>query len=240
MDTAPTIVKRPLYDMFNAVPRRYDLVNHVITLGLDTRWRLSAAKACLASSPRRALDLGCGTGDLAINIARLSTGQVEVSGLDYSAPMLRLAREKAGALSGSKPSFVRGDAASLPFPDGCFDCVGISFAFRNLTYRNPFAGRYLAEVVRVLADGGKFVIIETSQPRSGFIRALFHVYLRAYVKTMGALVSGNRGAYRYLAESAARFYDRGELKELLLRAGFSAVSFQPHLFGAVGVCAATK
>lgn len=232
---------RPLYDIFTEVPRRYDLVNHVITLGFDRRWRRQAARQCLDSSPGRVLDLCCGTGDLALNIARLAGNDPAVTGVDYSQPMLDIAAGKAKRLDGNrKISFVPGDAAALPFPDASFDCVGISFAFRNLTYKNPLAQSHLAEVLRVLADGGRYVIIETSQPESWLIRKLFHRYLRYFVFPAGHLLSGNRKAYRYLAESAARFYNPGEIKELLLAAGFRQVMYRPLLIGVVAIHVAVK
>ena len=236
-----TIRSRPLYDMFTAVPRRYDLINRIITWGLDKRWRRQAARECLISRPRKVLDLCCGTGDLAIELARLVVNHVELTGVDYSPPMLEIATKKAESLApGRKLSFVYGEAANLPFPDRYFDCVGISFAFRNLTYKNPLLQRHIAEVLRVLSAGGRFVIVETSQPRAKLIRKLFHLYLRWFVSRLGYLLSGNRGAYHYLAESAARFYTSEELKEILLTAGFSRVSFRPLLFGAIGIYVATK
>jgi len=227
--------------MFTAVPHRYDLVNHVITWGLDKRWRRKAARECLASQPGKVLDLCCGTGDLAINIAQLAENGVELTGVDYSQPMLAIAAKKAEISAGEgRISFTCGDAASLPFPDECFDCIGISFAFRNLTYKNPLVRRHIAEILRVLSAGGECVIVETSQPKMKLIRKLFHLYLRWFVFRVGSLVSGNRGAYYYLAESAARFYTSGELKEILVAAGFSQVSFRPLFFGVVGIYVAAK
>ncbi len=232
---------RPLHDMFTVIPPRYDLVNHVITWWMDKRWRRQAAMECLSSKPGKALDLCCGTGDLAMDLARLANDDVEVSGVDFSQPMLDIARQKAKAVAGGKKlSLVYGDVAHLPFPDGYFDCIGISFAFRNLTYKNPLARCYMAEVLRVLSDGSRFVIVESSQPRPKLIRKLFHLYLRWFVSRVGSLLSGNRGAYHYLAESAARFYTSEELKRILLAAGFRQVSFRPLFFGAVGIHVAVK
>jgi len=229
-----TIQARPLYDMFIAVPRRYDLVNHVITWGRDKHWRREAAKECVAAQARTVLDLCCGTGDLALNLAKLAKNNVEITGLDYSQPMLDIAAKKAKPLAG-KLSFVHGNADELPFPDGYFDCVGISFAFRNLTYKNPLAQRHIAEVLRVLRPGGRFIIVESSQPRAKLIRKLFHLYLRWFVFRMGSLLSGNKGAYHYLAESAALFYTATELKELLITAGFRQASFRPLFLGVVSI-----
>ncbi len=239
--TDNAIRSRPLYDMFTAVPPRYDLVNHMITWGLDKRWRWEAARECLASQPGKVLDLCCGTGDLAINLARLAEDNVELTGIDYSQPMLALATKKAELLARRrKISFTYGNAANLPFPDGYFDCIGISFAFRNLTYRNPLAQCHIAETLRLLSAGGRFVIVETSQPRAKLIRKLYHLYLRWFVSRLGCLLSGNRGAYRYLAESAARFYTSDDLKEMLLAAGFRQVSFRPLFLGAIGIHVAIK
>ncbi len=232
---------KPLHGMFTAVPRRYDLVNRVITLGLDKRWRSEAASVCLASQPKKVLDLCCGTGDLAIDIALMAKNGVELTAVDYSQPMLDIAEKKAELLSVEKRiSFIYGDAAALPFPDGYFDCIGISFAFRNLTYKNPLVHRHIAEIFRVLPTGGRFVIIETSQPGSKLIRKLFHLYLRWFVSRVGHVLSGNSGAYNYLAESAARYYTSEELEEILTTAGFSQISFHPLFFGVAGICVAVK
>lgn len=232
---------KPLHAMFTAVPPRYDLVNHIITWWMDKRWRRQAARECLSSKPARALDLCCGTGDLAMALARLADDSVEVSGVDFSQPMLDIAQQKAKAVAGGKKlSLVYGDVAHLPFPDGYFDSIGISFAFRNLTYKNPLTREYMVEVLRVLSDGGRFVIVESSQPKSRLVRKLFHLYLRWFVSWAGSRLSGNRGAYHYLAESAARFYDSEEVKKLLLAAGFCQVSFRPFFFGVVGIHVAVK
>jgi demethylmenaquinone methyltransferase/2-methoxy-6-polyprenyl-1,4-benzoquinol methylase len=239
--TDETTRDKPLYGMFTAVPYRYDLVNRIITWGLDKRWRRQAARECLASQPQKVLDLCCGTGDLAIELARLAENNVELTGIDYSQPMLEIAARKAISLApGTKLSFIHGEAANLPLPDGYFDCVGISFAFRNLTYKNPLLWRHIAEVLRVLSVGGRFVIVETSQPKSKLVRKLYHIYLRWVVSRLGYLVSGNRGAYYYLGESAARFYTSAELREILLTAGFRQVSFRPFFFGAISIHVAIK
>ncbi len=230
-----------LHDVFSAVPPHYDLINQLITWGLDKRWRQRVARECLASQPRRVLDLCCGTGDLAITLVRLADNNAEVAGVDYSQPMLEIAAQKTKRVGDrSKLSFVCGDIANIPFPDAYFDCIGISFAFRNLTYKNPLAGRYIAEVLRVLNTGGRFVIVETSQPKSRLIKKLYHLYLRYFVFRLGLLISGNREAYRYLAESAANYYAPEELKKLLMKTGFQQVSFRRLLLGTVSIHISVK
>ena len=234
---APT----PLHVMFTEVPPHYDLVNRIVTLGLDKRWRRLAALTCLAESPRFVLDLGCGTGDLTIKIARLAKKDIEITGLDFSTTMLVKARQKAvRAGVGEKVGFIHGEATRLPFADGYFDIVGISFAFRNLTYKNPLCLLHLTEVRRVLRTDGRYVIVESSQPESRLIRAFFHLYLRTFVKPVGMLLSGNRGAYRYLAESTARYYSPREVCDMLLASGFRDVTYHPLLFGAAGIHVAIK
>jgi demethylmenaquinone methyltransferase/2-methoxy-6-polyprenyl-1,4-benzoquinol methylase len=230
---------RPLYGMFTAVPPRYDLINSIVTLGMDKRWRRLAAQACLEERPHRVLDLCCGTGDLSITIARLAAENIEITGLDYSPPMLEKARQKA-QLAGVKVNFMEGDATRLPFPDDYFDSVGISFAFRNLTYKNPLGPPHLAEVFRVLKPGGRYVIVESSQPRNGVIRAFFRFYLRIYVAPVGQLLSGNQGAYRYLSDSVCHYYAPAEVKKMLLEAGFKDVRYRPLFFGAAGLHVALK
>lgn len=223
------------------MPPRYDLINRVITWGLDWWWRRKAVRECLNSHPGRVLDLGCGTADLAIQLARLAGDNVAVIGIDYSLPMLEIAKEKAKRLTeGERISFIYGDAAQLPFPHGYFDAVAISFAFRNLTYNNPLATCYLAEALRVLTPGGRFIIVESSQPKLKLIRRLFHWYLDYFVYPVGWLLSGHRGAYHYLAQSAAHFYAAEELREVLIRAGFREVAFRRLLFGVSAIHVAIK
>jgi demethylmenaquinone methyltransferase/2-methoxy-6-polyprenyl-1,4-benzoquinol methylase len=186
------------------------------------------------------LDLCCGTGDLAIDVARLAGDNLAVIGVDYSQPMLEIAARKAKYRDTMRISFVNGNAAHLSFPDGYFDCIGISFAFRNLTYNNPLTGKCLDEALRVLKTGGRFVIVETSQPESKLISKIYHLYLGWFVSRLGFILSGNKGAYSYLAESATRFYNSEEVRELLTSAGFRQVSFKPLFLGVAGIHIAIK
>jgi demethylmenaquinone methyltransferase/2-methoxy-6-polyprenyl-1,4-benzoquinol methylase len=232
--------QKPLYGMFTDIPPRYDLINRLITLGMDKGWRLKAAQACLALRPQKVLDLCCGTGDLAIDIAIMAGYPIEIKGLDYSQPMLDLAAKKTTLLKGKTISFIQGDAAKLPFKGYDFDCVGISFAFRNLTYNNILAKEHLSEIIRVLKRGGRCVIVESSQPEPAFILDCYHFYLHQYVYRVGAWLSNNKPAYRYLAESASHYYSPAELKALLLKSGFTEASYRPLFFGAAGIYVARK
>jgi demethylmenaquinone methyltransferase/2-methoxy-6-polyprenyl-1,4-benzoquinol methylase len=233
--------KKPLHEIFTTVPDRYDLINRIFTWGLDKRWRLKTARLCLITHPDTVLDLCCGTGDLAISLAQLAPSLTRVIGLDYSPPMLEKATLKASHVQQNSPlNFVHGDVGDLPFPDEYFDSIGISFAFRNLTYNNPNTTRYLSEIFRVLKNGGQFVIVESSQPPNKIIRKIDHLYLRTFVRWMGTFLSKNKPAYNYLTESARKFYTAEELSDLLAQAGFSAVTLKRLFFGATAIHIAIK
>lgn len=217
---------RPLYKIFTAVPPSYDLINRIFTLRLDERWRIQAARECLAGHPGKILDLCTGTGDLSIRLAKMSSGEQEVIGYDYSEPMLDLAKRKAIKKRQANISFLQGDAATMPFTDGYFDAIGIAFAFRNLTFKNHDSPKFLAEIHRVLKPGGKFVIVESSQPKWRWLRVLFRLYTRYFVYPVGSLVSGNKGAYKYLSYSVIHYYKPEEISRLLKDYGFSEVTFK--------------
>jgi len=239
--TNATTQSRFLHKIFSTVYQNYDLVNRIMTLGLDGRWRRRAARECLISRPRRVLDLACGTGDLAIELAQQAGDGSAVIGIDFSRTMLKMAVKKAKKVhNSSRLSFIYGNAANMPFTDSYFDSIGTSFSFRNLTYNNPLLGQYTAEVLRVLRADGRFVILETSQPGPSFMRKLYQIYMRYFVFWLGYLISGSREAYHYFAESVACYYPPEELKQVLLEAGFRQVSFRRLLFGVVSIHIATK
>lgn len=234
--TTPT-APRPLKRMFDVVPERYDLLNRLLTLRFDEAWRKAAAQQLLAGRPRRVLDLCCGTGDLVRQLARRAPADTQLSALDFSAGMLAIARRK---LQSYPVEFVEGDAAALPFADGQFGAVGTAFAFRNLTWKNPLKDAALAEVLRVLEPGGRFVIVETSQPRNRAWRWLFHTYLKRLAGPLGSAISGHPEAYRYLALSARNFFAADEVCAMLRDAGFAEVTATPLLGGIAALHVAIK
>ncbi|MFC2080780.1 ubiquinone/menaquinone biosynthesis methyltransferase [Bacteroidota bacterium] len=231
---------RPLERMFNEVPGRYDLLNRIITWGLDERWRKMAVKECLSGNPESMLDLCTGTGDLALRMARKSINGADIQALDYSNPMLEVAKRKASKKGLNNVKFIHGDAADMPFEEGSWDVIGIGFAFRNLSYKNPDRERFLAEIYRVLKMEGKFVIIESSQPSNKIVRSLFRLYLKIFVAGLGGTISGHKGAYRYLAASARNYYTPEEVRGMLLEAGFSKVDHRVLAGGIAGLTIAVK
>lgn len=231
---------RPLQKMFMEVPGRYDLLNRTLTWRFDEAWRREAVKEILSDHPQKILDLCTGTGDLLLRIADRSNGHAQLIGLDYSPPMLEIARKKAKKKKAGNPEFIHGDAADMPFPDQHFDVIGIAFAFRNLTYKNPDRDKFLKEIHRVTSPGGKFVIIETSRPRSALIQQGFNLYMNLAVKTLGGALSGHKSAYRYLAESAKHYYSAGEVTGLLRHAGFSSVNYKLFFGGVAALHVAVR
>ncbi len=221
--------------MFLAVPSSYDIINRVLTLRLDEWWRSKAAKALLDGHPRRILDLCTGTGDLALRLKKNAPAGTRIFALDYSRTMLNIARKKARGRQLGGIEFLEGDAADMPFEDNFFDAVGIAFAFRNLTYKNPDSNSFLHEILRVLRPGGKFVAVETSQPEHPLMRYLFHGYMRMITAPVGGLLSGHRAAYRYLAQSAINYYNPSELKEVIIGAGFRSANSNLLMNGVAAV-----
>jgi demethylmenaquinone methyltransferase/2-methoxy-6-polyprenyl-1,4-benzoquinol methylase len=149
------------------------------------------------------------------------------------------ARRRGRTIDRIDLTFILADAAHLPIRDGCVDRVGTSFSFRNLIYKNPRAMTYLRETVRVLQRKGKFVCVETSQPTDPFIRALFHLYCLRIVPLIGWLVSGSRGAYKYLGMSAASFPDAQNIVTMLKKSGFQSAFFKRLSLGIVALYIAT-
>jgi len=231
---------RPLHKIFTSVPPRYDLVNRLFSLRLDEGWRKKAVEECLANNPSDILDLCTGTGDLAVRLAQKVNSSAKITGLDFSHTMLAEARKKMEKRGNGDINFIHGDAGDMPFDDNSFDTIGISFAFRNLTFRNPDTPKFLAEIFRTLKPGGRFVIVESSQPDSRILKRLLKIYMMSFVKNLGTWISGDRAAYHYFAFSAVHFYTRHEVEQLLLDSGFSKVESHPLTYSFAALHVAVK
>ena len=211
--------------MFDSIAHRYDLLNRILSLGLDRRWRRLTAKALGLQAGHRVLDLATGTGDLAIEIARAHR-DVSVVGLDPSVNMLDRAGEKLDCQDAI--DLVVGDAQNLEFDDRSFDSACMAFGIRNV----PDRAKALREVSRVLAPGGRFAILELSEPRRGLLSRLSRFYIHHLVPRLGALLSG-ASEYRYLQKSIAAFPPADEFTDLMRSNGFEDVSARPLTFGVV-------
>ena len=217
--------------MFGRVARRYDLLNHLLSLNIDRHWRARTVRRLrpiLKRPSALVLDICCGTGDLLLALEAEHGGAV--LGSDFCHPMLIQAQRKI-ARRRSRSVLVEADALSLPFPDGSLDLVTAAFGFRNLA--NYEKG--LAEMRRVLKPGGAAAILEFSQPKNPFFAALYRFYSNRALPAIGGLISGDRNAYRYLPESVRRFPSPEGLAAAMRAAGFARVQYERMTGGIVAL-----
>ncbi|HVJ14859.1 MAG TPA: bifunctional demethylmenaquinone methyltransferase/2-methoxy-6-polyprenyl-1,4-benzoquinol methylase UbiE [Polyangiaceae bacterium] len=212
--------------MFDGIARRYDLLNRVISLGIDQSWRRQTVAALNLRPGARVLDLATGTADLAIMVAKTEP-EARVVGLDPSSGMLDVGREKIarGGLS-DRVELVNGDAESLPFEDRSFDGICMAFGIRNVPNRD----RALGEMARVTRPGGRIAILELSEPRGGIMGPFARFHIHTVVPTLGALLSGQR-EYHYLQRSIAAFPPAEEFTARIAAAGLVPVETRPLTFG---------
>jgi len=218
---------RAVRDMFAQVVPRYDFLNHFLSLGRDIAWREATARALRPALERPgslAVDVCCGTGDLALALARYSAGMV--IGADFCHPMLARAREKAGQ-GRSAALFLEADTLALPFADEALDVVSVAFGFRNLA--DYAAG--LREMHRVLKSGGCAAILEFSRVHWPVFGPVFRFYFHHILPRLGTWISGVRGPYQYLPESVAFFPDQEGLAEAMREAGFASVQYRDFTGG---------
>ena len=222
--------------MFDAIAPRYDLLNRVLTGGLDQRWRRRAVDALGLQSGARVLDLCTGTADLAIAIAS-GAPDAQVTGVDFSAEMLRLAASKLRARGGAPQiQLVRGDATRIPLCDETCDAATIAFGIRNVAEPE----HALAELRRVLRSGARLAILEFGAPRIPGVRTLYSWYFRYLLPLVGRVVSHHQSAYSYLPASVGAFPPPAEFVRTIERHGFVAVSAVPLTFGIVYLYVATR
>jgi demethylmenaquinone methyltransferase/2-methoxy-6-polyprenyl-1,4-benzoquinol methylase len=217
--------------MFSRIVHRYDLLNRLMSLGMDRRWRRATAAAAQPAGAL-ALDLGTGTGELALELRRERAARVV--GADFSVEMLAAARAKADGATGV--SWLLADALRLPFPEGAFDSVASAFLLRNLADL-PAA---LAEMARVLKPGGRLVCLDMTQPPRGPFGALYRFYFNRLVPPLAGAISGDPAAYRYLPHSLKGFPDAATLVDLLNDVGLTDVRARRLGGGTVALHVARK
>jgi demethylmenaquinone methyltransferase/2-methoxy-6-polyprenyl-1,4-benzoquinol methylase len=223
--------------LYAKVARRYEVINHLLTFGMDIYCRRKAARIAVRDGGTSWLDICCGTGEMAAALRRLSYGDCNILAADFSLPMLKVALSKP---EGRNIGFVGTDAIKLPFRDGSFDLVTISFATRNLNKDRTEILSYFTEFLRILKPGGRFVNLETSQPPRRWLRKLMHMYVNLTVSRVGRVVSDSKYGYNYLARTIPRFYDADELAIILREAGFSEVRFKRMFKGVAAIHKAIK
>ncbi len=221
--------------MFSGIAGRYDLLNHVLSLGTDFYWWRRMARASGAGPGRRYLDVAAGTGDSSLALARRGA---EVVSTDFTQEMLRLGPPKFQRKGRADLIWasVGADAQHLPFGEGTFDGITICYGIRNVEDRDRAYGEFL----RVLKPGGRLTILEFSRPRFAWLRVLYDTYSRRILPRIGGWISGDPGAYTYLPESIRTFPDQPSLAAELGRAGFRDVGWTNLTGGIVALHVATK
>jgi len=216
----PSEKKRYIRSMFDSIVPTYDLLNRVLSGGIDNFWRKDLVRMTAGPGSKRILDLCCGTGDLTRQLVK---GGGELFSLDFSFNMLKKGIEK-GWLSGEN---ISADAGKLPFKSTSFDFLTIAFGIRNI----PDVDVFLGESLRVLKPGGKLLILELTRPDNRFVRFFYNLYLTKILPFIGGILSGKREAYGYLAGSISTFLDRDTLIERIKTSGFKSVDYKRKTFG---------
>lgn len=219
-DTAKAAHAKAVREMFSGIAARYDLLNHLLSLNIDKRWRTTVAdelRDILARQDAVVLDVACGTGDLTLELRR--EAKAGVIGTDFCRPMLAVARQKESALG---VPYVEADALRLPFGDSTFNALTIAFGLRNLA---DIRGG-LSELLRILRPGGRLFILEFSDPVVPGFKQLFNLYFSRILPFIGGAISGSRGAYEYLPDSVSKFPGQRELAAMMDSVGFENTAFR--------------
>lgn len=235
---APAPDKTPdrIAEMFDAIAPRYDLLNHLLSAGIDRRWRSHAIASLRLTGAETLLDVCTGTADVALE-ARRRHRKVRVVGLDFAGAMLRLGLIKVKAAAQQNHiTLIRGDAMRLPVADNSVDAITVAFGIRNVEYPTTAC----REMMRVLHAGGRLAILEFSVPRMWCLGSLYLWYFKRVLPLLGRAISGHTAAYSYLPASVGTFPPPAEFVALLQDAGFREVRAVPLTLGIVYLYEATK
>lgn len=229
---------KTIQDMFAKISSRYDLCNKALSFNLHKLWnRALVAELLKREPPKKVLDLCAGTGDIALEFSRQQNG-IGVTLLDFCAPMLGVARQKA-EIKGIKEtdfSYVEGDAMHLPFNDDTFSHVSIAYGIRNVN--TPL--KCVQEAHRVLRSGGAFGILELTRPENQAVRLMHAFYLKTFVPLIGSIVTQDREAYQYLNRSIKQFQTAAALEEMLRATGFDEIRTIPLNLGIASIIVGVK
>jgi ubiquinone/menaquinone biosynthesis methyltransferase len=226
---SPETKRRYNQRLFATIAARYDLITRLLSFGLDQRWKARLVEATGASAGTRALDLACGTGDVA---ERLAARQARVTGLDLTPAMLAIARAKPRARSGAPDiRWVCGDMTALPLQGESVDVVTTSYGLRNV----PDLPRALREMHRVLSNGGRLASLDFNRPASPIVRGVYLAYLTAVGSTLGWLLHRDPDTYRYIPASIRRYPGASGVARMMEEAGFSDVRVLPVLGGLMAI-----
>lgn len=238
MSGPPSREPAKIAGMFDAIARHYDTLNHLLSAGLDRRWRARTVAALQLTGRERLLDMCTGTADLAIAAATGPAGQArQVVGIDFSVRMLAHARSKIrDAGLGAKILLARGDATRMPLPDAAFDVATVAFGIRNVV--DP--GQACREFLRVLRPGGRLAVLEFGSPSVPGLRTLYFWYFRHVLPRIGRLISRHGEAYSYLPSSVIEFPSGGAFMAMLRQAGFAEGKYRTFTFGVVYLYTAVK
>jgi demethylmenaquinone methyltransferase / 2-methoxy-6-polyprenyl-1,4-benzoquinol methylase len=233
-------------EMFSRLAERYDLVNDIMSLGMHRFWKRRTVRLALDSRARRPphpgplpegegggrlrmLDLCCGTGDICFYAEEAAGGAVRVTGADFTLPMLAVARRRKGE-EGRSSAFVQADALSLPFPNGSFDAITVGYGLRNIA--DPQGA--LREMRRVLAPGGRLVVLDFGKPDKPIFNTLYQGYMRVMMPAVGLLFHGDPETYLYIPESLKRYPGQRGVERMMQEAGFDNAWFEERLLGTMG------
>lgn len=221
--------------MFSTIAHRYDLLNRVLSLGIDRSWRKFAVKQLPRAERARYLDVATGTCDVALEIIRQCPDS-KVTGVDFSEGMLKLGAEKVitAGLQG-RIELRPADVTALPFDDHEFDACIIAFGIRNVQDTK----KGISEMGRVVKSGGKVVVLEFTSAQSRFFQPVFHFYISRVLPFIGEIVSGKKGAYKYLPDSMLNFPPPERVSRLMEEAGLKNVRYYKLTFGAAVVYVGT-
>ena len=218
--------KEQVAEMFNNISKRYDFLNHFLSLGIDILWRKKAIRLLKADQPKQILDVATGTGDFAIEALALNPDKVV--GVDISSGMLEIGKQKMKKKGIDHIIDMQmGDSEKLLFDDNTFDAAIVAFGVRN--FENLSKG--LSDMCRVLKTGGKIVVIEFSRPKHFPMKQLYNFYFKSILPIIGKLISKDQSAYTYLPESVEAFPDGQDFLNILTEVGFKNVECRPLTFG---------